>query len=153
VAAATDVAMWDACGGMSSYGQNASDPSVACPAGSYCNFYNEWFWQCQPDASDVSEAATQTETYPVPCAVSTATLGMSMHRCMCCCGLSRSERWMDVPWFVPVSVASADRYARLSRGGAQHCPVRPKISVALKHTSIALWHPVRRCGATLASRT
>ena len=97
MAAATDVAMWDACGGRSTYGQNASDPSVACPAGSYCNFYNEWFWQCQPDASDVSEAATQTVTYPVACAVSTVTLGMSMHRCMCCCGLSRSERWMDVP--------------------------------------------------------
>ena len=70
MAAATDVAMWDACGGRSSFGQNASDPSVACPAGSYCNFFNEWFWQCQPDGTATAMPDTETVTYPTDCAVS-----------------------------------------------------------------------------------
>jgi hypothetical protein len=64
--AQTEVAMWDSCGGMSSHGLNATNDSIKCPAGSYCNFYNEWFWQCQPDGTSFSQR-TDTYTYPVDC--------------------------------------------------------------------------------------
>jgi hypothetical protein len=37
------VALWDQCGGKSSKaGANATDASICCPAGTTCNFYNDW---------------------------------------------------------------------------------------------------------------
>jgi hypothetical protein len=37
------VALWDQCGGKGSRaGANATEQSICCPAGTTCNFYNEW---------------------------------------------------------------------------------------------------------------
>jgi hypothetical protein len=42
------VSKWSACGGVSSTGLNASDPTVCCPVRTECQFYDVFFWQCAP---------------------------------------------------------------------------------------------------------
>jgi hypothetical protein len=42
--------MWSACGGANTtYAKNGTDPSVCCPIGATCKFYNDLFWRCVPD--------------------------------------------------------------------------------------------------------
>jgi hypothetical protein len=41
-------------------GANISDPLACCPAGSTCNFYNQYFWQCQPVGYKPSPAPNVT---------------------------------------------------------------------------------------------
>ena len=43
------VGRWAACGGITTFGYNAADPSMCCPTGYTCQEYDRFFWQCQPE--------------------------------------------------------------------------------------------------------
>jgi hypothetical protein len=46
----SQVAMWSACGGLSSTPAqlNAADAALCCAAGSACTYVNDHYWQCRP---------------------------------------------------------------------------------------------------------